>query len=448
MQVSVETIQGLERKMTVEVPADNISSAVSERLQSLSKTARLKGFRPGKIPYKVVQKRFGPQVRMEVLGDVINSSFRDAVVQEKLRPAGNPQFEPQSDLQDKQVDLPFVYTATFEVYPDFEPRFDQSINVKKPAVEIAESDIDDMVDNLLKQRTEYVDVDRAAADDDQVLIDFVGSIDGEEFSGGKAEQAPLVLGSGAMIPGFEDQLKGVVAGEEKVITVDFPDDYQSEELAGKSADFSITVHAVKEPSIPELNEELIESFGIEGGNIESLRADIKKNMERELQQKLDANVKQQVMDGLLELNEIDVPKALKQEEISRMREQLAQQMPPDSDTEHLTDELFADEADRRVRLGLVIGEIVRQKEIRAEAADIRQEVESIAATYQEPQQVIDYYYGNPELLQNIEGLVLEKAVTDSVLAEATVSEEQSTFKEIMNPEPPASEEVESGESKS
>jgi len=223
---------------------------------------------------------------MEVLGDVINSSFRDAVVQEKLRPAGNPQFEPQSDLEDKQVDVPFIYTATFEVYPDFEPRFDQSINVQKKAVDIAESDIDDMVDNLLKQRTEYVDVDRAAVDDDQIVIDFVGTIDGEEFSGGKAEQAPLVLGSGAMIPGFEDQLKGVVADDEKVITVDFPGDYQSEELAGKSAQFSIKVHAVKEPSVPELNEELIESFGIEGGKIESLRADIKKNMERELRNRL------------------------------------------------------------------------------------------------------------------------------------------------------------------
>ena len=438
MQVSIETTQGLERKMTIEVPAEEISSAVSERLQSIKKTARLKGFRPGKVPMKVVQKRFGPQVRLEVLGDVINSSFRDAVVQEQLRPAGSPQFEPLSDPEEKQPDLPFTYTATFEVYPEFEPKFNDSIKIESKQADVEESDIDEMLDNLLKQRTEYQSVERQAGDDDQVVIDFTGSVDGEEFDGGKAEKAPLVLGSGAMIPGFEDQLLGVNGGEEKTIEVKFPDDYHASELAGKTADFRIKVHEVKEPVTPELDEEMVKSFGIEDGNVDTLRADIRKNMERELQQRKEADVKQQVMDGLLALNEIDVPNALLQDEIGRMREQMMQQMPEGSET-HLSDELFSDEADKRVRLGLVVGEIVRAKEIRAEPAAVREEVETIASTYQEPQHVIDYYYGNPEMLKNVEGLVLEKAVTDSILEVASVNEIRSTFKEIMNPTPAVAE---------
>ncbi len=444
MQVSVETVQGLERKITVEVPAENIHDAVNERLQSISKTARLKGFRPGKVPYKVVQKRFGPQVRGEVLGDLINSSFRDAVIQEKLRPAGSPQIEPVSDFESKDNSLPFTYTATFEVYPEFEPKYDNSIKVEKPVVEISDSDIQEMLDNLRKQRTEYNEVDRAAADDDQVVIDFVGSVDGEEFPGGKAEGAPLVLGSGAMIPGFEEQLVGVTKGEERTINVTFPEQYHSADLAGKEAEFKITVQDVKAPEVPELNEELVKSFGIEDGNIETLRADIRKNMDRELQQRLDSSIKEQVMEGLLELNDIDVPKALTQEEIGRLREQMAGQMPPDSDTSQLPDELFEQEANKRVRLGLVIGEIVRQQEIKADAASVRQEVEAMASSYQEPQQVIDYYYGNPELLQNIEGLVLEKAVTNCVLEAATVEDKPSTFKETMNPPAAEGQEQESG----
>ena len=444
MQVSVETTSGLERKMTVEVPAEEITSAVKERLQSISKTAQLKGFRPGKIPFKVIQKRYGQQVRMEVIGDLVNSSYRDAVTQENLRPAGNPQIEPVGDMPDKADIADFTYTATFEVYPDFEPRYDDSISVDKSLVDIEESDIDDMLDNLLKQRTEYETVERKAEKDDQIVIDFVGRLDGEEFDGGKAEKAPLVLGSGAMIPGFEDQLMGVTGGEEKDIDVDFPADYHSEQLAGKTASFSIKVHEVKEAVIPEPNEELIKSFGIEDGKIESLRADIQKNMERELAQRLEQKVKQQVMDGLLEINKVDVPAALRQQEIENLRNQTAQQMPEGADVSHLADELFSEEADKRVRLGLVIGEIVRRDEIRADSADVRKEVEKMAATYQEPQHVIDYYYNNAELLQNVEGMVLERAVTERVMAAATVSESRATFKEIMHPEQSAAADVEAG----
>lgn len=432
MQVSVETTQGLERRMTVALPAEDIDSAVLERLQSLSKTTRMNGFRPGKVPFKVVKKRYEPQVRSEILGSMINRSYYDAVQQEKLRPAGQPDIVPgDPSASDEQTGFSFV--ATFEVYPEFEPVYNDTVTVTRPVVEIQEADIEDMLENLRKQRTEYVTVERESRDDDQIIIDFTGRIDGEEFDGGKAEKAPLVLGSNAMIPGFETQLVGVKAGDEKTIEVTFPDDYQADHLAGKDTQFDIKVHEVKESKLPEFDEELVKSFGIEDGTLESLRADIRKNMERELKQRVDGQVKTQIMDGLVKLNAIDVPSALVSEEIERQREQLMQQMPAESDSSMLSDDLFTDQATRRVQLGLVIGEIIQRREIKADAAAVREQVEQLASSYQDPQQVIDYYYGNPEMLKNIEGMVLEEAVTAVVLEAATVVDEPTTFKDVMNP---------------
>ena len=251
----------------------------------------------------------------------------------------------------------------------------------RPVVEINTGDIDEMLENLRKQRTEYQTVERASKDGDQVVIDFLGRLDGEEFEGGKAEKAPLVLGSNSMIPGFESQLEGVSAGDEKTIKVTFPDEYQAEHLAGKEAEFDITVHEVKESHLPELDEELVKSFGIEDGTVESLRADIQKNMERELKQRVDGQIKTQIMDGLVDLNPVDVPAALVSEEIKRQREQLMQQMPADSDSSFLSDEIFSEQAERRVRLGLVIGEIVQKKDIKADAAAVRAQVETMASSY-------------------------------------------------------------------
>lgn len=431
MQVSVETTQGLQRKMTIALPAEDIDSAVTERLQSLGKTTRMNGFRPGKVPFNVLKKRFEPQVRSEVLGSMINKSFYDAVQQEKLRPAGQPEIAPE-DEKDNGAEG-FSYIATFEVYPEFDPVFNDQIKITKPMVEIAESDVDEMIDSLRKQRTEFKTVERAAANDDQIVIDFTGRIDGEEFDGGKAEKAPLVLGSGSMIEGFESQLIGLNAGDAKTIQVTFPEEYQAEHLAGKAAEFDINVLEVKESFLPELNEELVKSFGIEDGTIESLKADINKNMERELKQRVDNEVKTQIMDGLLELNPIDIPASLVKEEIGRQREQMMQQMPGDADASFLSDELFAEQSERRVRLGLVVGEIVQKSEIKADATAVREQVETMAASYQDPQQVIDYYYSNPEMLKNVEGLVLEEAVTATVLDASTVTEEQRSFQDMMNP---------------
>lgn len=435
MQVSVETTQGLERRMTVALPSEDIDSAVMERLQSLSKTTRINGFRPGKVPFKVVKKRYEPQVRSEVLGSMINRSYFDAVQQEKLRPAGQPDIVPGENSEDDS-EAGFSFVATFEVYPDFDPVFNDSIMVTRPLVSIEQSDIDEMLENLRKQRTEFTVVEREAQNDDQIVIDFVGRMDGEEFDGGEAEKAPLVLGSNSMIPGFESQLIGMKAGEEKTIQITFPEKYQAEHLAGKETEFDITVHEVKESTLPELTEDLIRTFGIEDGTLESLRADIRKNMERELKTRVENQVKTQVMDGLVELNPIDVPRSLVTEEIQRQREQLMQQMPADSDSSMLADELFTEQATRRVKLGLVVAEIIQRKEIKADAAAVRAQVEQMASSYQDPQQVIDYYYGNPEMLKNIEGLVLEDAVTTSVLDAATVNDEPTTFKDIMNPSEP------------
>jgi len=435
MQVSVETTQGLERRMTVALPAEDIDSAVLERLQSLSKTTRMNGFRPGKVPFKVVKKRYEPQVRSEVLGSLINKSYFDAVQQEKLRPAGQPDIVPGETSEDDS-ETGFSFVATFEVYPEFDPVFNDSIKVTRPVVSVEETDIDVMLENLRKQRTEFTAVERESKDGDQVIIDFLGRLDGEEFDGGKADKAPLVLGSNSMIPGFETQLLGVSAGNEKTIKVTFPDEYQAEHLAGKEVEFDITVHEVKESYLPELTEELIKTFGIEDGTLESLRVDIRKNMERELKTRVENQVKSQVMDGLVELNPIDVPSSLVSEEIQRQKEQLMQQMPAESDSSMLSDDLFKDQATRRVQLGLVVSEIIQRNEIKADAAAVRSQVELMAASYQDPQQVVDYYYGNPEMLKNIEGLVLEDAVTTSVLDAATVSDEPTTFNDIMNPPEP------------
>jgi len=440
MQVSVETTEGLGRKMVVALPAEDIDSAVDERLRSLSKTTRINGFRPGKVPFKVVKKRYEPQVRSEVLGSLINRSYFEAIQQENLRPAGQPQIEPDESVKDEGEGFQFI--ATFEVYPEFEPVFNDQIQVNRPTADIGDSDIDDMLESLRTQRAEFVDVDRAAADKDQVVIDFLGRVDGEEFEGGAADNAPLVLGSGQMIEGFETQIIGMSKDEKRTINVTFPEGYQAEHLAGKEAEFDITVQAVKESKIPEMSEEFVKSFGIEDGNIEGLRADIRKNMERELNQRIDSQIKSQVMDGLLELNPISIPAALVGEEVDRLRQQMMEQMPAETDASFLGEELFKDQAERRVRLGLVVGEIIQRNEIAASDEAVRAKVESLASSYDDPTGVIDYYYSNPEYLKNVEGLVLEETVTSTVLAAATIADEPTTFKELMNPPPATPEEGE------
>ena len=432
MQVTEQSVNGLERTIKIQVPSADIDTAVQKKLQSLAKEVRLNGFRPGKVPLQVVRKRFGGQVRQEVLGDIINESYHNAMTQENYRPAGMPSIEP---VANEETPEEFAYTATFEVYPEIELASLNGSSVVKTDSSVEESDLDEMMETLRQQRKVWNDVDRPAATGDQVVMDFTGSIDGEEFPGGSAKDAPLELGSNSMIPGFEDQLVGVSKGDEKTISVNFPDDYRATDLAGKEAQFQITVHAVKMSELPEVNDEFAKEFGVEEGGVQGLRADIKENMERELKQALENRDKQAVMDLLLEKNDFPVPGSLIKEEIGRLKKQLLDQMQaPEGSQPELGDEMFESDAERRVKLGLLVAEIIKKNELKPDPDKVRSTIESMAASYEDPSQVVDYYYSNQEYMQNVEGLVLEKQVTDWAMEQASVESQAKTFKEVMNPD--------------
>ncbi len=428
MQVSVESLEGLQRKITVEVPATRIDAAVSERLKSLSKTVRMDGFRPGKVPLKVVQQRFGTQVRQEVLGDVIQSSFREAVVEEQLNPAGMPQIEPLPQAGEAT----FRYSATFEVYPEVALGPLAELEIERAQAQVGDGDVDTMLESLRKQRTEWSPVERAAQNGDRLLIDFAGFADGEPLENANAERYHLELGAGQLIPGFEDQLLGARAGEERQIDVQFPDDYRPQDLAGKAARFTVKVHAVEAPTLPELDQAFAASFGVSEGGVAALRDKVRANMERELRQALRTRLKVQVMDALLAANELLLPEALVREEVARLQRQHSQGAgtPP-------ADEPFLEEARRRVKLGLLIAEIVKANDLKAEPDRVRDTIEELAAPYEDPGQVVNYYYGNKELLSSVEAMVLEDQVVDWVLGQARVTEVEQPFEQIMKPQPPA-----------
>lgn len=433
MQVSVESTSALERRMTVDVPAERIETEVNKRLQRTARQAKVPGFRPGKVPMNIIRQRYEADARQDVLGEVIQQTFYEAVVAEKLNPAGQPAIEPKVFEKDKNLE----YIATFEVYPEFEVTGLENIEVERLQAEVADSDIDNMLDVLRKQNTRYVAVERAAAKDDQVNIDFVGRIDGEVFAGGSAEGVPVVLGSGNMIPGFEEALEGAVAGEERVITPTFPENYQNEELAGKQAEFTVKVNAVEEAGLPELDEEFFTLFGMNGGGLEGFRSEVGKNMERELKQALTNKLKIQVMDGLLAQNAIEVPQALVQNENYRLRVQAVQQFGGQMKAEQLPAEMFDAQAKRRVSLGLLVAQMVKQFDIKADEDRVRSTVEETASAYQEPQQVIDWYYKNEQQLEDVRALVLEEQVVETVLAKAKVTDKAVPYEEAVKPVAPA-----------
>jgi len=365
MQVSVETTQGLERRLTITVPADSVDSAVKARLQQLSKTQRINGFRPGKVPVSVIQKRFGAAVPQEVAGDVMQQNFYQAIVQEKINPAGMPSFELVKD--ENGQDLEFV--AAFEVYPEVEVQGVADIEIEKPVVEISDADLDNMMETLQKQHATWKEVKRKAKKDDRVVIDFVGKVDGEEFEGGKAEGFTLELGQNRMIPGFEEPLVGAKTGEDVVVEVTFPEDYHAENLKGKAATFDVKVQKVEGKQLPDVDEEFAKLFGVEEGGVEALKAEVRKNMERELTQTLKTTVKEDVITKLLEKNEFDVPKALIDQEVNALREQAKQrfsQQGGGANMPELPAELFTDNATRRVRIGLLLGEVIKQNELKAD----------------------------------------------------------------------------------
>ena len=429
MQVSVENTSALERRMTIAVPAERVENEVNKRLQQTAKRAKIAGFRPGKVPMNVIRQRFEADARQEAFGDLVQASFYEAIVEQKLNPAGAPAVEPKSF--EKGKDLEFV--AIFEVFPEFTVSGLESINVERLSAEVADSDLDNMLEVLRKQNTRFEAVERAAQNDDQVNIDFVGKVDGEVFAGGSAKGTQLVLGSGRMIPGFEDGLVGAKAGEERVVNVTFPEDYQNLDLAGKAAEFTITVNSVSAPVLPELNEEFFAQFGIKESTLEGFRAEVRKNMERELRQAIKTKVKNQVMDGLLAANPIEVPKALLENEVNRLRVQAVQQFGGNIKPEQLPVELFEEQAKRRVVLGLIVAEVVKQFELKPDDAKVREMIEEMASAYQEPEQVIAWYYKNDQQLNEVRSVVLEEQVVDTVLQKATVTDKSVSYEDAVKP---------------
>jgi len=429
MQVSVENTSALERRMTIAVPAERVENEVNKRLQQTAKRAKVAGFRPGKVPMSVIRQRFEADARQEAFGDLVQASFYEAIVEQKLNPAGAPAVEPKSF--EKGKDLEFV--AIFEVFPEFTVGGLESINVERLSAEVADADLDNMLEVLRKQNVRFEAVERAAQNDDQVNIDFVGKIDGEAFAGGSAKGTQLVLGSGRMIPGFEDGLVGAKAGEERVVNVTFPEDYQNLDLAGKAAEFTITVNSVSAPQLPELNEAFFSQFGIKESTLEGFRAEVRKNMERELRQAIKTKVKNQVMDGLLAANPIEVPKALLENEVNRLRVQAVQQFGGNIKPEQLPAELFEEQAKRRVVLGLIVAEVVKQFELKPDDAKVREMIEEMASAYQEPEQVISWYYKNDQQLNEVRSVVLEEQVVDTVLQKATVTDKSVSYEEAVKP---------------
>lgn len=432
MQVSVETTEGLERKLTIAIPGDRVDTAVNARLQEAAQTIRLNGFRQGKVPLKVVKNKFGKGVRQEVVGELMNQTYFEAIAQESLKPAGQPRIEPTS--MDEGKDVEFV--AVFEVYPEIELPDFAAIKAERLVAEVSDDDIDEMIETLRKQRQTWVPVERAAADGDMVNIDYVGKKEGEEFQGGKAAGQNLVLGSERMIPGFEDGVIGKSAGEDFTLQLKFPDEYHSEELAGAEVEFELTLNTVSEQSLPEVNEDFFKSFGVEEGGMEAFREEVSNNMQREMKTASRNKLKTTLMDALISDLEVAIPAALMSNEIHQLKHQTVQQMGGGQgfDPHSMPDDLFREQAKRRVTLGLILGEVISQQSIQADADKVRDAVEEIAATYESPEEVVKWYYSNEEQLQGIESSVIEDQVFDYIIEQAQVSDKEVSYQDVIKPD--------------
>jgi trigger factor len=428
MQVSVESIGKLERRMQVQVPAERVSSEIAARLKNLSRTARLNGFRPGKAPIKVIRQQFGMQVHREVIGELLQSSFVEAVNEQRLSPAGNPRIEPQSI--DEGQDLKYV--ATFEVFPEVALQPLDSLELERITAEVTETDIDAMIERLRKQQMKYLPVERAAASGDKVTIDFLGKIDGVEFAGGKAENIGIVLGEGRMLPELEAGLIGASAGEHRDITVNFPADYRATEIAGKQAVFAAEVKTVEEPRLPELDDEFCISFGVTEGGIPKLREDVAANMRRELEQNLRNRNKTAVMEKIFRANPIDVPNSLVESQIRDMQVEAMRRAGAKDVSQAPPREPLVEPARRRVALGLIFNDVIRRESIVLDPARADARLDEMVGAYGDPATLKRAYQQNADAMRQVESLALEDQVVDWILAHAKVHETVSSFKEVMN----------------
>jgi trigger factor len=434
MQVSIETLTGLERRMTIEVPADKIESQVQSRLQEAAKTFHMKGFRKGKVPVKVIKNRFGEGVRQEVVGEVMSQSWVEAVTQEKVKPAGQPRIEPKNLEEGKNLE----FIATFEVYPEIELQDFSAIEIEKKLADIKDEDIDKMIETLREQRKTYQQVERASQEGDQVNIDFTGTIDGEKFEGGEAKGSNLVLGSKRMIPGFEEGLVGLNVGEGETLCLSFPEDYHNKDYAGQAVEFAVTVNSVSESVLPDLNDDFFASFDIREGGLEAFREEVASNMARELKNAGKNNIKNQVIEGLLKTHNVEVPKALISSEVNALRQQAMQQFGggQNIDPSMLPDDLFNGQAERRVALSLIMNEIVSSNDLEPEPNAVRALVEEMAESYEKPEEVVKWYYSDKEQLANIEALALEESVIDMIVNAAKVSEANVSYEEALQASTP------------
>ncbi len=427
MQVSVEAGEGLERRMTVDLPFEQITQEVDKRLQQLARTVRLPGFRPGKAPMKILRQRFAERVHLDVFGEMVQSSFTEALTQESLHPVGSPKIEPEMDLDAER----FSFTAIFEVMPEFELASLSGRSLKRPVCELAEADVDAMIERLREQRKTWTPTERPCQSGDQVTLTYQGTLNGEPFEGGAGSDIKLELGSGEMIPGFEDGLIGASVGETRTLELTFPDPYQTAHLAGQPVRFEVTLQAITEPVLPLIDAEFVKAFGVEDGDLERFRADVQANMARELKDRLAARIKESVMDLLFEANPLELPQALVKSEIQDMAERVAQSL---GDAKMiLPDALFETGAKRRVALGLILGRMIKDHDLNVDAAQIREMVEQLASTYDEPQAVLDYYYSDRKRLALIESSLLEQQAVDLVMGQLATEDEVISFAELTSP---------------
>lgn len=432
MQANLETLGQLERRLSIAVPMAEIDSEVENRLKHLSRTVKMHGFRPGKVPFKVVVQQYGGQVRQEVLGDTLQKTFGEAVTQQNLKVAGYPKFEakPPEDNAGK-----FEYSATFEVYPEIVVGDISKQTITRPALEVTDVEVDKTIEIMRKQRASFDPAERAAADGDRLTISYRGTIDGQEFNGSAAKDSTVMLGEGRLLPEFETQLRGMKSGESRTFELRFPDDYHGREVAGKTATFEVTLTQVAAPKLPEVDADFAKDLGIDDGDIGKMRAEIRANLEREVKGRLKSRQKDQVMQALLDVTQIEVPKSLVEMEIQRMQTQARQDLAargiPVKDDMPIPSEVFEKQAQRRVNLGLILAEVVKTHNLRATPEQVRAVVEEQAQSYEHAEEVIKWFYQSPERLREIESMVLEDNVVTWAMGAAKVEDKAIAFDELM-----------------
>ena len=435
MQVTSEAVSGIARRLNVSVPTSRVNEQFEARLKRTAKTAKINGFRPGKVPLNVVRREYGAGIYQEVVNDVIRDTVFEAIQQEKINAVGMPNIDKVENKEDA-----LVYEATVEIYPEVEVKAFDSLEIERKASEVNDKDVDQMIENLQKQRQTWAETKGMAKKDMQVTFDFEGTVDGEKFEGGTAEDFKLVLGSGRMIPGFEDGIVGMKKGEEKVIDVTFPEDYQAENLAGKAAQFKITVKLVEKPKLPEIDAEFLKTFAVtEEEGVEKLKADVRKNMDREVKNGLRNQVKSATFDALVAANDVEIPSVMLAQEIDRQRQQMIQQFTQQFgaqgaqsfDSSMLPDDLFKEQAEKAVKLGVLVSKVLADAKIEVDPARVEAYIDDMASSYEDPTEVIEYFKNDKQQRAQIEAVVLEDQIVDHILASAKVTDTAISYEDLL-----------------